>query len=79
MIWIHESMAERLGLFLATLEQNLDNLGVSFEDLYCWDRYLVRGKELKNFFEKPRSPIKLKPKYLEKPVEQLVSMRRLLS
>jgi hypothetical protein len=39
----------------------------------------MRGKELGDYQEKARSPQKRIPKYLEKPVEQLASMRRLLS
>ncbi len=39
----------------------------------------MRGKELGYYQEKARSPQKRIPKYLEKPVEQLASMRRLLS
>jgi hypothetical protein len=38
----------------------------------------MRGKELGDYQEKARSPQKRIPKYLEKPVEQLASMRRLL-
>ena len=71
-------MAHRLRIFLQMLEQSLDNFGVSDDDLNRWNRELMRGKELGDYQEKARSPQKRIPKYLEKPVEQLASMRRLL-
>jgi hypothetical protein len=71
-------MAHNLRIFLQMLEQSLDNFGVSDDDLNRWNRELLRGKELGDYQEKARSPKKRIPKYLEKPVEQLASMRRLL-